>query len=280
VKPLNIFITGTTSGIGRTTADLLLEQGHQLYAINRNESAAAEWKNRSRRAAQIKLYTADLSHPEQLHRACDEIMTDTPQLDVLLHNAGAVYTSFQTSASGAEMSWAVNHLGPFLLSHRLHTLLPEGGRIVLVSSEAHRMAPADLRNMRDPAAFNPTRNYASSKLGNLLFAFRLAEKLRNHNIRVNALHPGLIRTPIGLKNSTLFTSTIWRLITLLKGGSTQEGARWPLALATAEEGARFTGTYFSGTGPQTPSKAAQDKKLQTQLWNISCELLGINDHNW
>ena len=277
---MHIFITGTTSGIGRATANILLEQGHHLYALNRNTTAAAEWKNQHARASQITLYTADLSQPEQLSRVCDEIIQSVPQLDVLLHNAGAVYTSFQTAPCGAEMSWAVNHFASFLLTHRLLPLLPRGGRIVMVSSEAHRMAPSDLRNMKDPAVFNPTRNYASSKLGNLLFAFRLAELLKDRNIFVNALHPGLIRTPIGLKNGTMITSTLWRLITFLKGGSPEEGARWPLALASGTEGTQYTGTYFSGNGPLLPSKAAQDKNLQSQLWNISSELLGINESKW
>jgi NAD(P)-dependent dehydrogenase (short-subunit alcohol dehydrogenase family) len=279
MKNKTVIITGATSGIGKVAADALAGMGASLLLVGRNEAKG------SQTIAEIKSNTgnpnlsflkADLSSMDEVRRLAGEINSQVDKIDVLLNNAGAVFTKFQKTIDSFEMTLALNHLSPFLLTHLLMDRIKAAStsRIITVSSMAHKMASLDFDNLMFEKGYNSWAAYSNSKLANILFTYQLARNLENSKITANTLHPGFVKTNFGRSNggflgwltglSQVFAITV------------EEGAKTSIHLASSPEVERTSGKYFVQCKLAESSPASYDEKMQSHLWEISQKLTGVN----
>jgi NAD(P)-dependent dehydrogenase (short-subunit alcohol dehydrogenase family) len=195
-----------------------------------------------------------------------ELLQRFDRLDVLLNNAGVYMKTRQLTGDGLEMTFAVNHLAHFLLTHGLLTLLKKSApsRIINVSSIAHTRAHVDPGNLQGERKFDPYGAYALSKLANILFTYGLAERLSGTGVSVNCLHPGVVSTKLlraGFPSSS--------------GISQSEGSETLVYLATNPGVGHISGAYFVDTKPQMSSAPSRDASLRRMFWTLSEELTGI-----
>ena len=195
-----------------------------------------------------------------------EVLARTDRLHVLINNAGVIVLKRQLTEDGLEMTFAVNHLAPFLLTNLLLDRLKSSApaRIVNVSSMVHYDAPLKFDNLQGEKIYNGITAYKQSKLGNVLFTFELAERLKGSGVTVNCLHPGVVATKL------LDTGWGWS-----NGLSSAQGAALSVYLATSPAVENMTGKHFEGTSPGGASPKANDVKLRRQLWDISAQLTGL-----
>jgi NAD(P)-dependent dehydrogenase (short-subunit alcohol dehydrogenase family) len=270
-----ILITGGNDGIGRATAQVLLERGHRVIIAGRStvklEAAVATLKYRTGNEEVHWLY-CDLSNMETVRAAADTFISRFGKLDVLINNAGVFTNELQFSEEGIELQFAVNHLGHFLLTNLLIPLLKAApaGRIVNLASVAHYHGKLDFESLTGdggPENYNGLEAYARSKLANVLFTRELAR--RYPEIESNCLHPGVIRTRIANKGTRWFFSLLWSFYKPFMR-STRCGARTPLYLALSPEVRGVTGRYFDERQCcRKPSELARDPELAHELWEWS-----------
>jgi NAD(P)-dependent dehydrogenase (short-subunit alcohol dehydrogenase family) len=183
----------------------------------------------------------------------------------------------QASAQGLEMTFALNHLGYFLLTGLLLPKLlaaPERARIVNVSSEAHRRVRLDFDDLQSEKSYQGLLAYGRSKLANLLFTHELARRPNPRRVTVNALHPGFVATDIGVRHG-LMPAFAWWLVKFA-ALSPGQGAATSIYLASSPDVADAHGLYFHKCKPIKPSPAALDGDAALRLWEISTRLTGID----
>ncbi len=262
-----VLVTGATDGIGKQTAIELARQGYRVLIHGRDKargSKALDEINRDNCNENLVLYLADFSSFSDVKRMADEIKREQSDLYVLINNAGTFSKEKLLSKDGFEMTFAVNHLAPFLLTLLLLDLLKASApaRIINVSSNAHRnFSEIDFGNLQAERTYDGFTAYGLSKLGNILFTNELAERLKGSDVTVNSLHPGVISTKMQRASYNL------------DGAGVEEGAQTPVYLATSPEVEGITGKYFSHMVEKPTSDLAQDKELQKKFWKISEELL-------
>jgi NAD(P)-dependent dehydrogenase (short-subunit alcohol dehydrogenase family) len=272
-------ITGATAGIGLVTARELARTGATVVGVGRNpEKSAAVTKQIREQTGNpnVEFLLADLSVQKQVHALAQTFRERYARLDVLINNAGAVYLKRQETADGLELTFALNHLSYFLLTHLLLDRLKASApaRIVNVASRAHIRTPGldfnDLQNRRGYVGLNV---YNESKLCNVLFTQELARRLAGTNVTVNALHPGVVATNFFLNNGLL--GQLARPIINLISISPEDGAKTTLYLATSPEVEGVTGKYFDDRQREIPSsQASYDRAAQLRLWQVSEQLTG------
>jgi NAD(P)-dependent dehydrogenase (short-subunit alcohol dehydrogenase family) len=210
-----------------------------------------------------------------VRRLAQELQSLLPRLDVLINNAAVMAAARARSAEGYDLTFAVNHLAPFLLTNLLLDKLKASvpARVIVVASEAHRRATLDFGDLMNAGASGWWTAYERSKLANVLFARELARRLAGTGVTVNALHPGVVRSQL-FRGSPLLRVLLWsvgRLFML----SPQQGARGSVYLATASELERESGGYYRGCRRVAPSAAAQSEACAARLWQESARLTGL-----
>jgi NAD(P)-dependent dehydrogenase (short-subunit alcohol dehydrogenase family) len=262
-------VTGTTHGIGRVTARELAKAGYTVVMLCRDPEAAT----RERQAilavtpqAVVHTIRCDLSSLAAVREAAQEVRRQFDRIALLINNAGMVSSWHRMSADGFELTFATNHLGPFLLTGLLLERMADKGRIVTVSSRAHYPAKLDLARITNPRArYHARAAYAESKLANVLHTFALARRLATTGVTVNCLHPGIVATNLLPRWLQLIKPLISHQ-TL----DSERGARTTLFLALSNEVAGVSGRYFDENQVAQPaSDAANDIALQEELWEAS-----------
>lgn len=270
-------VTGATSGIGRVTAEKIAASGAKVILVARDRekanAAAAEISQRTGNSA-ISTYIADLSSQRDVRAVAAEISGVHPKIDVLVNNAGSMFTRRKESVDGIEMTWALNHLGYFLLTNLLlpNIKAADKARIINVSSKVHVQGTIDFDDLALSEGYSWMKAYARSKLANVLFTFELANRLLDDGISVNCLHPGVVGTNFGSGNGIFYRTgfAIARPFIL----SPEKGAETSIYLATSEDVDGITGKYFEKCAPTPGASAANDKELQQRLWQVSEEMVG------
>lgn len=261
-----ILVTGSTDGIGRQTARDLLRIGEAVVVHGRSEEKAKRAADELMAAAgtgTVDALWGDLSTLSQIRAMAGALHERYGRLDVLVNNAGVYRGKRFLSADGFEMTFAVNHLAPFLLTLLVLDLLKasDAGRVVNVASQAHSSA-IDLESVREGRDYNAYRAYADSKLCNILFTFELAERLAKTGITANCLHPGVIDTKL--------LRAAW------SGGSpVAEGSRTSVYLATSDAVKGVSGRYFVNRREASPAPAARDAEARRRLWEMSEDMAEI-----
>lgn len=272
-------VTGATSGIGEVSAGALARAGARVLLVGRNPGRCEASVDRIRKATgndHVEALVADLSSLGEVRGLASEILARAPRIDVLLNNAGGLFESRRESVDGLEMTWALNHLGYFLLTSLLleRLIASAPARVVIVASEGHRMTSGiDFNDPNSSKRYGMFRAYAQSKLANLLFSAELARRLEGRGVSANALHPGFVATSI-FNQKGVFGSLLG-LASRATGVSAETGARTSIYLATSPEVEGASGGYYARCRQITPSKAARDPEAAARLWRLSEEMTGL-----
>lgn len=276
-----VLISGATNGIGKVSAVELAKLGAQVVIIGRNKTKTDDTLREIQRAsgnADIHALVADLSSMAEVRRVAGEFKQHYTRLDVLLNNAGGVFSARQETVDGYEMTFALNHLSYFLLTNLLLDVLKASApsRIICVSSDAHTMSPLNLDDVQSKQGYGMGgfRAYSQSKLMNVMFTYELARRLAGTGVTVNALHPGFVNTGFGRNNGGLmgFAMNFVTLFAL----KPDDGAKTSVYLASSPEVATVTGKYFDKSKARSSSAASYDEAAQKKLWAISEQLTGIS----
>jgi NAD(P)-dependent dehydrogenase (short-subunit alcohol dehydrogenase family) len=224
----------------------------------------------------VEIAVADLSRLAEVRRLAAEILSRCERPDVLVNNAGLFSPKYRLSADGFELTLAVNHLAPFLLTNLLLERLKASApaRIVTVASEAHRRNRIDVGDLTHPRDWTMMRAYGRSKLCNILFTRELASRLDADKVIVTCLHPGVVATAIGQRGG--ITELGWRLMKPFMIGP-EKGAETSIFLATTPDPKPFHGGYVIRKTLSPPDPAALDGNLARRLWEESARLVGLEE---
>lgn len=271
-------VTGATSGVGLVTAQALAQQGAMVLLVARNPDRGAATVKRIVQETgnpNVDVVLADLSSQSQIRQLAAAVQRRCAHLDVLVNNAGALFTQRRLSADGIEMTLALNHLGYFLLTNLLLDRLKASAsaRIVNVASNAHMGGRINFADLQGQHRYGGWRAYAQSKLANLLFTYELARRLDHTEVTANAVHPGFVATGFGRNNRGAFA---W-LIRLAQFAalSPEQGAQTLIYLASSPEVQGVTGKYFVKKRAVTSSKASYDYSVARRLWDVSADFTGL-----
>jgi NAD(P)-dependent dehydrogenase (short-subunit alcohol dehydrogenase family) len=274
-------LTGATSGVGYHAAKRLARGGAKLVLLCRNSEKAARVKNSLEQEyqASVRLLQVDLSRLEEVRRAAETILDEYPRIDLLINNAGLHNNRRILNPKGIETVFCVNHLASFLLTRLLLPRIKESApaRILQINSQGHRFGGLDLDDLNwERRRYNGYKGYGASKTAQLLTVWELAEQLEGTGVTINAVHPGGVRTNIGMNNSLLFQwyqrILIWPL--LKKPHISGEAIYY---LAAAPEMAAVNGRYFNRTVDEKPASHALDRSIGKKIWKISEEWTGLTE---
>ena len=276
-----VIVTGANSGIGKIAARELAKKGATVVMVCRSQERGAAALQEIKQvvpAATIHLMLCDLSSQASIHKFAGQFKAEFDRLDVLLNNAGALFTSRKTSVDGIELTFALNHLGYYQLTLELLDLLKASApaRIVNVSSIAHKGNTFNFDDYQRSKKFTRTgfKEYGESKLANLLFTYELARRLEGTGVTVNALHPGFVYTGFGSNNGgwmKLLMNTFGRMMAI----TPEKGAETSIYLASSAEVEGVTGKYFDNKKEKQSSKQSHDRAAQKRLWALSEEITGV-----
>lgn len=269
-------VTGANTGIGKETALGLARLGATVVMVcrdrDRSDAPLSEIKQKSGND-RVELMICDFSSQNSIRQFAEDFTQRHDRLDVLVNNAGVVLRKRSLTEVGIESTFAINHLGYFLVTNLLLDVLKKSApsRIVNVSSTAHRFGKLDINAWpvgRDYTAFGA---YANSKLANVLFTYELARRLEGTGVTANCLHPGGVGTNLyrGLPN---FLQALIKLVTI----SPARGARTSIYLASSSEVEGVTGKYFVRRRQHESSEASRNDEAARILWEVSAELTGLN----
>ncbi len=272
-------VTGGTSGIGWHTARALAHRGDTVILVGRNPDRCDAARARILAElpdAVVDTRLADFASLAQVDALAGAIIADYNRVDVLVNNAGGFYSTRQLSHDGFELTWATNHLAPFLLTYRLLPVLRASApsRIVNVSSAAHISTSINFDDLQAERSYSGLRAYAQSKLANILFTYEVAHRLADSDVTANALHPGFVATGFGSNNTGLFMA-INGLLAKFFAISPEAGARTSITLAMDPTLSQTTGLYFSNAKPVASSRSSYDVTSRRRLWELSMRQCGI-----
>ena len=271
-------ITGCNGGIGKYAAIELAKKNCEIIMLVRDsdksrvafEDIKAQSKNND-----IKMFYADLSSQESIVNAAKKITKEYSQIDVLINNAGVLKRNREITTEGFEMTLAVNYFAPFLLTNLLLPLLEKSpqGRIINVSSELYKKGKAKISKLSTEGEFDGHEEYANSKLLIVIFTKELARQLRDKNITVNCLHPGVVGTDIFREYPKWLNASVNFFIS-----KPAVGAEPIVHLATSAEVSKISGQYFYKNKSTPTMGIVNDDNISEQIWNDSNSITNIT--NW
>jgi NAD(P)-dependent dehydrogenase (short-subunit alcohol dehydrogenase family) len=273
-----VLITGANQGIGKASAIALGKLGAKLVLVCRNadKGRAAVADIQQEGARDVELMVGDMGSQADVRRVAGEFKAKHDRLDVLLNNAGVLVTSRRTTVDGIEETFAVNHLGYFLLTHLLLDVLKASGpsRIVSVSSEAHRRGKMRWEDLEwKSGKYSAMAVYSQSKLANILFTRELAHRLAGSRVTANCLHPGVIASGFGHTYGGVFSVVLRVASPFLI--TPEKGARTSVYLASSPEVEGVSGKYFDKCKPRQPNAEALAEGAPERLWAISETMTGL-----
>lgn len=267
-----VLVTGATSGIGLEASVKLARMGAEMVLVGRSKerlaTAIQQVKERatSDHVSGLRCDFEELAQVRELARAFKEKHT---HLHVLVNNAGLVSKTRQLSKDGYELTFAVNHLGYFLLTTLLLDVIQKSApaRIVNVASVGHRHADMNFDDLQMTKDYFIMKAYGRSKLGNILFTRELAERLKGTEVTVNALHPGGVATNIW-SSAPWYARPVLALAKLFMA-TPEQGGDTIVYLATSDEVSGKSGGYYEKNRRVDPSAIAMDPAIAKRLWDVS-----------
>jgi NAD(P)-dependent dehydrogenase (short-subunit alcohol dehydrogenase family) len=278
VQGKTVVITGATSGIGEVAACELAQQGARIVLIARDRGRGERVLKRLEEIAPGRnhgAHYANLSRLAEMKRVCETIAGSEERIDVLINNAGALFSTRQVTGDALEMTFATNHIAYFVVTNLLLERLKAtpGARIVSTASHAHKRAKLDFNDLQSEKHFSGFGMYDRSKLMNILFTRELARRLEGSGVTANCLHPGFVATRFADAGSGFVSAVV-------RGAKTfaltpEEGAKTIVYLARSAEVAAVSGKYFYQCKQVLPSAEAQKDADARRLWDLSLQLSGL-----
>ncbi|WP_041085552.1 SDR family oxidoreductase [Jeotgalibacillus soli] len=274
-------VTGANSGMGLAATIELAKRGMHVVMLCRDpRKGKVGWISAKEQSGsnEITLMHCDLGSLESIRAFAEKFKEKFDRLDVLLNNAGVVSLKRELTKDGFESQLGINHLGHFLLTNLLLEELKnaESGRIVVVSSGAHKWGSMSFQDPYFEKNYNAAKGYGRSKLANILFATALSKRLEGTNVTVNSVHPRAVATNLGVNRKTDFGRLITRALKPFFL-TAAEGAKTAIYLATDPEIKDVTGKYFYKMKEAPVSVAARDELLAERLWSWSEEQVGLKN---
>jgi WW domain-containing oxidoreductase len=262
-------VTGANSGLGLETVRVLSLRGARVIA-------AARTAEKARAAcgafgAKVHPVACELSDPASVRACVEAVKADGAPLDAIILNAGVMGLPELRRAHGYELQFFTNHIGHFILATGLLDRLADKGRVVALSSSAHRFAPKggiEFDNLSGARGYSPWRAYGQSKLANLLFAKELARRLAGTGKTANAVHPGVIMTNLGRSVASSMVA-LGKLVEPLLLKSIPQGAATQSFVATHPSLEKISGEYFIDCNIGKSSALSRDPVLAARLWDES-----------
>ncbi len=276
VRAKTVLVTGATSGIGLEGSVELARRGARVLMVGRDlartEAAVADVVTRSG-STDVSHLLCDFSSQAEIRKLAASV---PGPLHVLVNNAGGVHKTRRLTVDGIEATFAVNHLGYFLLTNLLLDLLVKSGpaRVVTVASIGHRRGSLDFDDLGFERGYGTLKAYARSKLANVLFAAELARRLVGTGVTSNSLHPGAVATNI-------WSGAPWWAKPLIAVAfrpffiSSEQGSRGIVRLASDPALEGVTGRYYEAKHEAVPAPLARDEALAKRLWDVSAAMVGL-----
>jgi NAD(P)-dependent dehydrogenase (short-subunit alcohol dehydrogenase family) len=266
-----VVVTGASAGIGEAAAAELAARGATVVPVGRDPERLAAVGER----LGVGPLRGDFASLTQVRALAAELLERHEHIHALVNNAGLVASRRVLTEDGHELTFAVNHLAPFLLTRLLLERLRASSpaRVVTTSSDAHHRGKLDFEDLDGERSWSSWSAYANSKLANILFTRALAGRLDPAEVTANCLHPGVIRTRLG-RGAGGVLGAGWSVARPFFG-SPRRGAETIVHLVASPEGAEVTGGYFAGSRPAGTSAAAADYDAAERLWQVSSELVGL-----
>lgn len=276
-----VVISGSTSGVGLAAAAEVARFGGRLVLLARDEAKALAVRARLEDdfGADVSHWLADFSRLSEVHQVAEVLLRSVGSIDVLINSAGLHSTRRIRTEEGFELSFCVNHLAPFVLTHRLlGGMRARGaGRVIQVNSQGHRFAGLALDDLAwRRRIYTGLRAYGASKTAQLLSVWEFAERLEGSGVTINAMHPGEVRTAIGSNNGPLYRAYQQRVLKRWLGDPRVSGESLHY-LAAAPELEGVSGRYFNRTHREKPAPHALDRAVGRRLWERTMELTGLAD---
>jgi retinol dehydrogenase 12 len=270
-------VTGATAGIGQAAALLLAKRGATIVGVGRNPQKnknSTEMISTETENPNVEYLLADLSSQKDIYKLAKQFKSKYHRLDVLINNAGATFGERLESIDGIEMTFALNHLGYFLLTNLLQDILEASApsRVINVSSSLHKLGKINFDDIPFKEGYARSKAYQRSKLANIAFTYELARHFSNQKITVNAMNPGLVATNVG-QSAGGISAKMKGLVDRIAGLTPEEGAQTIIYLATSAEVAGVTGRYFVKEKSIPSSKITYDLDFCQHLWDVSEALL-------
>jgi NAD(P)-dependent dehydrogenase (short-subunit alcohol dehydrogenase family) len=261
-----ILVTGATDGLGKRVAFELAAGGATVLLHGRSRKrleATLEEAREGTGSEKLGFYLADLSSLGEVRTLAERVLTEQDRLDVLINNAGVIVGERRESEDGYELTFAVNYLAHFLLTHLLLPLLRDSAPARVVNVASAGQSPIDFDDVMLERGYGGMKAYTQSKLAQVIFTFELAERLGASGVTVNALHPA------SLMDTKMVLETFGRSMSTV-----EEGAEATVRLAASPELEGVTGRYFDGTREGRAERQAYDEEARKRLWVLSEELCG------
>jgi len=279
VRGRTVLVTGATSGNGLEASTALARLGARLLMVGRDPArtaaAARDVASRSG-SSEVGHLVCDFSSQADVRALAEAVRARADRLHVLVNNAGGVNKARRLTGDGIEATFAVNHLGYFLLTNLLLDLLVRSApaRVVTVASVGHRRGTIDFDDLGFERGYTVMRSYARSKLANVLFAAELARRLAGTGVTSNSVHPGSVDTNIW-SGAPLWAKPLIQILFRPFFISAEQGAARVVQLAASPELEGVTGLYFEEGKPVTPAPLALDASLARRLWDVSARMVGL-----
>ncbi|MGE5180836.1 MAG: SDR family oxidoreductase [Acidobacteriota bacterium] len=270
-------VTGANTGIGKITARELAQRGaHVILACRSKDKTQPVIDDIQRTTGnkQVEFVQLDLGDLASVRRCAEELLARTEPIHGLINNAGLAGQR-GTTKDGFEIQFGTNHLGHYLFTRLLLDRIKQSGpaRIVNVASASHYQArQIDWSALRETTKTTTAmREYAVSKLSNVLFTKELARRLEGTSVTTYALHPGVVATDVWRRVPRPFRWVMKKFMV-----TPEQGAQTTLRCATAPELAKETGRYYDKDGKEKrPARLADDAELARELWAKSAEWTGL-----
>ena len=267
-------ITGCNTGIGKETALEMARMDYKVLMLVRNseKSKLAFDEIQSISNNNVEMYFADLSSQKSIREAVDGLKKKYQVIDILINNAGIIKRKNEVTSDGVELTLAVNYFATFLLTNLLLPLLEksESGRIINLSSELYKKGKIKIKNLKGIDKFNGNQAYANSKLLVAFFTKELSNKLKDKNITVNCVHPGVIGSDVFREYPMIVNKVLNFFIS-----SVTEGAKPSIYLATSQEVEGVTGKYYYKTKIKPYIKLLEDNSLSKEIWEESKKITNL-----
>jgi NAD(P)-dependent dehydrogenase (short-subunit alcohol dehydrogenase family) len=282
-------ITGASAGLGRESARALASAGAHVILVARNLDAlrdAQAWIRAEVPDAATSLVELDLTALASVRTAAAAIRELAPEIHVLMNNAGVMFTPFSRTSDGFEIQFGTNHLGHFELTRLLTSQLVEGARVVILSSDGHRMSDVDLDDPNwERREYDKFAAYGASKTANVLHAVELDRRLRDRGVRAYAVHPGIVATSLArhmtrddfaaLSSFTPAEPDTKRVDVRRDFQMPEQGAATQVWAAVSPELTGIGSVYLADCGiREVVAPYAMDEAHAAQLWELSEKLCG------
>ncbi|RDE15371.1 MAG: short-chain dehydrogenase [Candidatus Thorarchaeota archaeon] len=270
-------VTGSSSGIGKATAEGLAKLGARVIMVVRNQQRGEEARSEIIKNSgndSVDLLLCDLASMSDIKKLADVFLSRYSRLDVLINNAGAVFDEREVTVDGFERTLAVNYLAPFLLTRELLTILKTSApaRVINLTSGLHVRGRVDFEDLQSERHYSGMSAYANAKLMVLMFTYELAKRLNGTGITVNAVHPGFVATNLGRNTGSKRSSVMFGMMRPFQI-SPQKAAETPVYLASSPEVQEMTGRYWSKMQERRSSEASYDRETQERLWTVTEDLI-------